>query len=517
MPDEVPTWCRWRVGGGPLLLVAPHGGRRDAARRRGAKVNDLHTAELAVELADRLDASLIVNPSLDRNTLDLNRVGQVHARAPWFIALLQRLLSEILARHRRAEVLFVHGWNTGQAKCDIGIGQRLPDGALHGAPLAGLTASPAYIAARLATLRRACAAAGIAAPFGERYPARHPNNVVQLFRRGGHAATPPAIAAWLADDRVDAVQLELGVPLRWPGWGRRAFIDALCQAFAAHPTAAAVAARPPVRRVRGDALPAPVALQCYDPAAGLGCTARIDPTASGGVASRLLLFRGGREVALFTGEDATPSGSGAGPHFRSRGDGFHVDFDGALLLTDDGDRYLDLEAAFAASRLVDARVDLRFAPGARADYGRVQGAIAIDGVAYAIDTLGFARPAALQRGADAWHSQITLHAAFDATRAWRLRHQVPGSSQLLALDGSAAPIRALSVCFDGRPSAPRHIRIDDGDSGLLAEPLGRVTIARPLADGRAARISFGVARFTRGGDTGWGFYEYARAATSDEW
>ncbi len=45
MPDEVPIWCHWRAGRSPLLLVAPHGGRRgDGPRRRGYKVNDLDTA-----------------------------------------------------------------------------------------------------------------------------------------------------------------------------------------------------------------------------------------------------------------------------------------------------------------------------------------------------------------------------------------------------------------------------------------------------------------------------------------
>jgi hypothetical protein len=500
-----------------LLLVAPHGGRRGSGpRRRGDKVNDLHTAELALELADRLDASLIANPSHDRNALDLNRVTQVRSQAPWFVALLQRLLGDILAVHARAEVLFVHGWNTGQAKCDIGVGHPLAAAGAAGAPLAGLTASPAYIDARLAALQRACAAAGIGAPFGERYPARHPNNVVQLFRRGGHAATPAALAAWLSADRVDAVQLELGVPLRWPGAARRAFIGAIYDTFSA-PRAEPRRAVAPHHTIRPDTLPGPLALQCYDPAAALGCTARLDPTPGGGVAGRLLLFSN-RHVALFTGEDPEPTASGAGPHFRPSGDGFRLEFDGALLRTDDGDRYVDLEDAFAASELVEARVALTFTPGARSDYGSVRGTIRVDGIERAIDTLGFSRPAALQRGGgDRWQSQLTLHAAFGPGCAWRLRHQVPGPSQLVGPDGAARPIRALSVCFDPSPCAPRQMRVDDGDAVLIAEPLGRMTIARPLGNDRAARISFGVARFSRGGDTGWGFYEYARAAMSDEW
>ena len=61
---EAPAWCRWRRGRSAVLVIAPHGGRRDpganrsgiAAPLRARKVNDLHTADLAEELADGLDA-----------------------------------------------------------------------------------------------------------------------------------------------------------------------------------------------------------------------------------------------------------------------------------------------------------------------------------------------------------------------------------------------------------------------------------------------------------------------------
>src|SRR5579862_8152669 len=149
--DEIPPWCAWRRGRSAALIIAPHGGRRasgalGAAAWRERKVNDLHTAHVATELADVLDGALIVNPTLDRNELDLNRISQVAGRAPWFLALIEMLLDDILLRHPRAEVVFVHGWNVVQPKCDIGVGQRLADAAAAGLNAEALTVSPEYAA-----------------------------------------------------------------------------------------------------------------------------------------------------------------------------------------------------------------------------------------------------------------------------------------------------------------------------------------------------------------------------------
>src|SRR5262245_9712536 len=101
---ESPMWCQWRRGHSAVLIIAPHGGRRPPATRLGVsrggrKVNDLYTADLAAELADELGAACVVNASLDRNQLDLNRISQVTARAAWFLTLIEELLEDILARH----------------------------------------------------------------------------------------------------------------------------------------------------------------------------------------------------------------------------------------------------------------------------------------------------------------------------------------------------------------------------------------------------------------------------------
>lgn len=511
-PLHVPDWCRVRRGRSALLLVAPHGGARGAGRPvgRGAKVNDLHTAGLAEELADALDAGLIANPVLDRNQLDLNRISQVARDAPWFPALLEELIAGILARHERAEVLFLHGWNTTQAKCDIGIGSALRDDHDAAAHAAALTASPAYVTTRLAALRAACAARGIAAPFGERYPARHANNVLQLFRRHHHAAVvlAPRLGAWARADRVAAVQLELGAPLRWPGPLRTAFAAALRDSFAGPGHAPRRAAPRPA------ALPAssaPAALQMYDPAADVGLLARVDPAgADGRVGARLLLFLGAAQVALHTGDDAHPaSAPRGGPHFVRHGDGLRFTFDGWALRTDDGSRYVDLELALAASHLLAVRADLVFTR-TRGEHGRVRGRLTLDGATQPIDALGFAPPAGPRAADPSWRSQLSLHVGF-AGGAVAVRHRVPGGTVVHDLDtAEERRSTALSVTFAGDPHTPRRIVIADTAGELVADPIGRMAIVRPLAPGRRARVTFGVARVWRAGATGFGFYEYAR-------
>ena len=50
--------------------------------------NDLHTADLALLLAERIDGSAIANEGLDRNHVDLNRIDEVSERAPALFAAL---------------------------------------------------------------------------------------------------------------------------------------------------------------------------------------------------------------------------------------------------------------------------------------------------------------------------------------------------------------------------------------------------------------------------------------------
>jgi hypothetical protein len=113
-------------GDAPIVLVAPHGGRRDpVARPWGSaplKMNDLHTGAVTRELAARLGASAVINESSDRNDVDLNRISAAHDAAPEFLAALAGLIEDGLARHETIGLLTVHGWNVVQPAVDLGLG-----------------------------------------------------------------------------------------------------------------------------------------------------------------------------------------------------------------------------------------------------------------------------------------------------------------------------------------------------------------------------------------------------------
>jgi hypothetical protein len=530
---QAPAWCRWRRGTSAVLVVAPHGGRREPVppvpggthnTGRGRKVNDLHTADLAEELADTLDAALIVNPALDRNRLDLNRISQVTARAGWFLALIEALVDEILAQHPHAELLFVHGWNVIQPKCDVGIGQSLADANGSYACAEALTVSPGYATGRLDGFRTACAAAGIATTYGVRYPARHPNNLLQLFRPGaGCPQMPLRLAAWTASRRIEAVQLELGVPVRWPGAYRRGFLRAALAAFngaPAHdrgtrdrsPLTAPASAR--LERQHDEPVSQSASLQLYDPRAAIALTARVDRTGAQ-AAGRLLVFLGRERLALFIGEELQRGRQlSEGPHFTTTPHGFRMRFDGAALAGDDGGLYWDLEQAFAASNLCAVKADLSFRRQLAGDYGVAEGWIDVDGARHGIRAQAFARHAVLSGSPGVWSSQLTLSAAFGPQRALRVRHEFPGSGALreLTLSGEVSePLPPpLTIRFDGDGYTPTRIVI--GNDTLVCEPHTRMAITRPLPPHRQGRVTFGAARFIRaGGEEGFGFYEYARA------
>ena len=128
----LPAWMTFTAGEVPIVLVAPHGGRRpaDAPIIDSIKVNDLYTAELTQDLAGQTRSYALINRSHDRNELDLNRVSQVKHEAPWFLRALVELLSALTAQHDSVRVFFIHGWNVVQPVCDVGIGLRQRAGKL---------------------------------------------------------------------------------------------------------------------------------------------------------------------------------------------------------------------------------------------------------------------------------------------------------------------------------------------------------------------------------------------------
>ena len=158
-----------------MLVIAPHGGISDAdllsAEAAGRRGNDLHTADLARELAARLEGSALINATRDRNWLDLNRLRDVVDRAPWFLDAIDEHVDRILTRHSSALILLVHGWHVGQARCDLGIGASLGSAEEAAARADVLTVSPGFVCGRLETFRRALGSAGVLATYGERWPA----------------------------------------------------------------------------------------------------------------------------------------------------------------------------------------------------------------------------------------------------------------------------------------------------------------------------------------------------------
>jgi hypothetical protein len=259
----------------------------------------------------------------------------------------------------------------------------------------------------------------------------------------------------------------------------------------------------------------PQSLQLYDAGSDIGLSARIDRAGPRGASGRVLLLLGGNRVALFLGEE--PHGStlaSDGPYFTPAPDGFRLRFSGPALAAEDGSLYVDLEQAFAASRLCSVIVEVDFRRGLSADFGPASGWIAVDGVRRTIAAPAFARHGVLQHSAGAWSSQVVLSAAFGAQRALRVHYEFPGRGGVLhelTADGEREQtLPRLTVCFGPDRYTPEQLRIGERDP-LVCRPLSRMAITRPLAAHRHARVTFGAARFTRDGAEGFGFYEYARA------
>src|SRR5262249_57202430 len=109
--------------------------------------------------------------------------------------------------------------------------------------------SPSFGALALPALVDACNRRGIVATLGARYPARGRENLIQLFTPR-YRDDPRALVRRLAalGRHTNAMQLELGVPLRWRGAWRQRLIEACLAALPAllAPDAPATPSPPPV-------------------------------------------------------------------------------------------------------------------------------------------------------------------------------------------------------------------------------------------------------------------------------
>lgn len=402
---DAPSWISVARGRAPILLLAPHGGRRDDVRPPGKhKVNDLLTADLTRELAAACGASMIINESLDRNLLDLNRLSQVRRDAPWMIPLLANMLGAMVSEVGHATVLVVHGWNVTQAACDLGVGLREHAAGLVPVRADTATVSEPFVATHLRPLQEAAAAAGITVTIGTRYPAAHPNNLLQMFRgvADRDAADPCPIAALCRNATIEAVQLELAIPLRWPGPRRDRFLALLADVFAkGTPRDSPVVRRRSngvVLRSSGGRVTRRRGLQFV--ADEMLVMTSIDVGEAGGIAGRLVISRDPDRLALFTGELGDPTVAWTIPPLTFEplaGGGARVAYEGPLVGFPTLTPFLDLERGLAGGTLIEARVDLTFAAdqsgyvsGSEECFGDVRGKICLDGRAHAIATRGVA-------------------------------------------------------------------------------------------------------------------------------
>ncbi|HLY37965.1 MAG TPA: hypothetical protein VKU61_08015 [Candidatus Binatia bacterium] len=493
-------------GDRPVILVAPHGGRRDAERRPWAsarrRMNDLHTASLTVELAARAGAPAIINEKHDRNDVDLNRIVEAHAQAPWFLERLAATVDAVLARHARVTLLALHGWNVVQPVVDLGVGCRPGDD-----PFAvgrGAAVSSEFAASALRSFVRACAGHGIDATVGARYPARNRENLVQLFTTRYRDDPRPAVRALARHAaRVDAVQLELGIPLRWPGAWRARFLAALEAALPAM-----IAPGPSSEPVTDPAVSTviqPGRLQFTGPE--LCGLVAVDRDRGG----RLLLFPPDGGLLLFTGERLGLEAVGTERTLRMlrRGDGGRtITYRGPLLRFPDTLPFLDLEAGLARAELVDADVALVFAPDhpecAVAGFGRVSGRAIVGDVTHALDGDGFAeddgfsgpwpRVRTAMRLADGTSVAVTVgldgrdasgfvcrNGRHDPVSAARAEVTAPDAAlEAVALDVELESGERLRVALRTihrlpvvRSRAPVPIRIEFAACGLVPETDGR--------------------------------------------
>ncbi len=471
-------------------------------------MNDLHTADLAMQVAERLDSHALVNRGCDRNDVDLNRIRQLVAKAPFFLAQLRARVDEIVAHGERPLVLLVHGWNMAVPWCDVGVGLRDRGGTLYGRfPTVGRDRYASFVEPLAARLFEV----GLGACIGLRYPAAGRDNATQLFS-GRHVDHDDddvaALAALAADERVDAVQLELGIPLRWRGWRREAFIDALVQCVREEEPYRAVGE--PADTVRSDAwgleakpphsLPAQ-SVPGTQAAPDSGCSLQAvlddgtglflgaEPTGPATMATRVCVALVDGSMLLFVGEGPWDGVSGryqiAGFRWQSTGNAesapsrVGVRLDGPLVHYRTHEAFVDLERGLSGADLADADIELEYI-AAQGGVGRLVGHVRVGAIERAIDVW-----AVCQRGGR--------------------RASMPGDKlDVFMVEAGVAPVRVLDL--RGPSAAAQCVRFIDGESGdtaqlevmrdgeivFAAETPVKVPVYRLLPDGRVVCVTFGT-------------------------
>ncbi|MGH7963703.1 MAG: hypothetical protein ACRERD_18075 [Candidatus Binatia bacterium] len=551
--STLPPWLTYTEGEAPLVLIAPHGGRRpaDAPILDNIKVNDLYTAELTTLLAARTRSYAFINHSHDRNELDLNRISQVRARAPWLLTALTELLSTLVERYGAARVFFLHGWNVVQPVCDVGVGCKQRDGHVVPVGKATPTLSADFLTTALLPFRAAALLQGIDVAFGRRYPAADKDNLMQVFSARfvqDSSASLRTLAELATQGKVDAVQLELGVGLRWPGSERERFIEVFCQTlgtdvpcirergqpFSAVSLASSSSTIIPQQNGAPLSLPhmpelTRVGLHFHDPASGLGVIGGIEcdraaPTCAG----RLLLSLGGSEMALFTGEDDALPHTGkvqvGGFVWQSQPDGLMISYRGTVMRFCHPQAFIRLEDGLAASWIEPAEVTLRLTlpqtlspPPLPLFLSHLQGEVRLRDGLRAVDAWGFLDTLPSEETGRLLPRRL-LSLPFGSDLGIFLSSvEMPDglrSSGIVYYQGAQYPLRPgdwqLHYTFaQGRPTGFRFVLTPTAPLTLQCsgETLTAIPIVRHAPTGSALTVTFGLARTLWQGRQACGVYE----------
>jgi len=555
-PSGLPSWMTYRDGEVPILLVAPHGGRRpaDAPIRDSLKVNDLYTADLTALLAARTGSYALINRAGDRNEVDLNRISQVRARAPWFLDALVELLSALAAHHGAVRVFFIHGWNVVQPVCDLGTGLKQRSGRVAPASkLAAPTVSAPFFTHVILPFRAAALAQGIDVALGRRYPAADKDNLLQVFSpRFAEDASPAirSLAALAARQEIDAVQLELGVGLRWPGPGRDRFMEVFCHTLGkCAPLTRATGrefpvfalSRPPApvpAQLNGSPLslcrapePTRLGLHFHDPLSGLGVMGGIEfsstaPTQSG----RLMLSLGGSEMVLFTGEDDATSDPGrvqvGGFVWQGESDGLTISYRGPVMRFSHPQAFIRLEEGLAASWVEPAEITLRLLlpeglgkPPLPLFLAHLRGEVRLRDRRCAVDAWGFLDMLKSEETGRLLPRRL-LSLPFGPDLgiflSWVETPDGPRSSGVIYHHGTAHPVRPedwqLRYTFaKGRPTA-FHLSLTPPHPLTLhcsGETVTAIPVVRHAPQGGALAVTFGLSRTVWQGREARGVYEFS--------
>jgi len=571
VPSEHASWLDVIEGAAPILLIAPHGGRMGPATRAvlNPKVNDLYTAEITADLATRLRATALINHGMDRNRLDLNRLSQLVAHAPWFLDLIADHLEAIIERHSRATVLIIHGWNVIQPRLDLGLGLRRHGNELRPAGSAHVSARDEFIHCELAELTSRLSSHGIAASFGLRYPAGGAQNLLQAFTdryADSDAGALKRLSSMAANETIDAAQLEFSVSIRMPGELRRNCVASIGDVFGSRPSQPSP---PDIRVIRHTSrpssprraatpttppMPIRIGVELFDPMSKTGAMASFD-LGPGAIGARVMILLPNRGVALFTGEGKVSRESGRislGPlSLGLDGDALELGFNGPGVIVPDAANYLSIERALASGWLDEKmRLTIRMtsqsasveemlsrlaepndAPPKTASeplFGRVEGSINIDGFRAEFDR-GFARAGVsfTGLGANRFDSRRMVWASFDnasGSSAVELRSICADAGEhrsgkiLASSTWSDCTVHRIEVETSGPDTPPETLGAEFAlaDESAPRRMTGAISafvpLARPGPEGSRIYTTLGFAQFDLGGNRGGGMFEYSRRA-----